>query len=808
MAAPLVAGLLKGLLGAGARGAVAGAGRSSLMSGVRAGAKGGLRQGMRNTVRGGAFGGKGKGGGLTRRNNESAIVRSENGGLSVQGRTIQEGGALTPSMGPKSKKSSAIVKTGPVKNNVLGLLEQIKKTADGILEVEVKELDNDNKEYKETKKEKDKERKLLEAEKRDEEEEKQEAKKAKKGRARKNPVVSAAKKGIGNILGFLFDIFKDLILYKVLDWISDPKNTEKVKQLVEFIGMIPKVFSFVWDNFLGPWAKFAGQLFSGGFQIIGAFFNVVKDLITLKWLTNPREFMNTLLEIPKTLLRVIPGILGSILDALSFGVIGKIGDLVSGLFNNPLQGINLNSVKDMLGDAGNFVKGLLGNAWNGITGFFGGLFGGGKPPEPPKPPKQQAQQPATAPSTPTTTPVTPGAPPKTPGAASATSQQPTAKAKEAKSTIASLKESEEKFKNLVGNKGTGETIRFKNVGSFVSGRGLFGAGEDKYFDPSGYPLSEGEFMSTLAAQRTRLGRVSQEKEDVAVKTSTDGSMSDASGKARSNADTAGLAAIASDFSVDGAVDTFLDSKPPAGGNPYNMVVTSKMGSRSLALSPGMHMGIDIASSGGPAKTLGVPLQAFTDGTITAVGVEGGYGNYVAWTDTAGIEHFYAHMKSPSPYKAGDKVKAGTKIGEVGDTGRGTGPHLHWEASTKPGDTGMPKSAVLSRFNPLTKYAHTAPFGGSIKPAEGSVTPPAPATSPPTSSPTTPSKNLGSVPSRTGSNLNSVEQESRSLSTTPASADRTVVNNLESSRNSVNTTEGYIDSTLPTSGLWAIYSLAI
>jgi len=83
-----------------------------------------------------------RGGRIVRQTNDSAIVRSENGGLAVPGRTIQEGGALTSSLGPTSQKSTAIVKTGPSKNNVLGLLEQIKKTTDQILEVEVKELDN------------------------------------------------------------------------------------------------------------------------------------------------------------------------------------------------------------------------------------------------------------------------------------------------------------------------------------------------------------------------------------------------------------------------------------------------------------------------------------------------------------------------------------------------------------------------------------------------------------------------------------------------------------------------------------------
>ena len=138
----------------------------------------------------------------------------------------------------------------------------------------------------------------------------------------------------------------------------------------------------------------------------------------------------------------------------------------------------------------------------------------------------------------------------------------------------------------------------------------------------------------------------------------------------------------------------------------NVEITSRMGMRGLALSPGMHMGVDIA---GP---LGTPLIAFTDGKVTATGWQGGYGNYVAWVDSFGTEHFYAHMRGQAMVSPGQQVKKGTKLGEMGSTGRSSGPHLHWEVANRVGDTGMSKSAVLSRFDPLSKYPSTAPFGGA------------------------------------------------------------------------------------------------
>lgn len=118
-----------------------------------------------------------------------------------------------------------------------------------------------------------------------------------------------------------------------------------------------------------------------------------------------------------------------------------------------------------------------------------------------------------------------------------------------------------------------------------------------------------------------------------------------------------------------------------------------------------HRGRDIAAPSGTG------LQVASDSVITDKGVDGGYGNYIVFKDSNGIEHLYGHMLEASPYNKGDQVSAGTVIGRVGSTGRSTGPHLHWEVSRVMGEVGRPRSNVI---DPLEiGFPAQAPFTGKV-----------------------------------------------------------------------------------------------
>lgn len=85
-----------------------------------------------------------------------------------------------------------------------------------------------------------------------------------------------------------------------------------------------------------------------------------------------------------------------------------------------------------------------------------------------------------------------------------------------------------------------------------------------------------------------------------------------------------------------------------------------------------HEGIDFTA------TIGTDIYATGDGVVTMVErARGGYGNCITINHGFGYETVYAHL-SKMNVRRGEKVKRGHIIGHVGNTGKSTSPHLHYE----------------------------------------------------------------------------------------------------------------------------------
>ena len=107
--------------------------------------------------------------------------------------------------------------------------------------------------------------------------------------------------------------------------------------------------------------------------------------------------------------------------------------------------------------------------------------------------------------------------------------------------------------------------------------------------------------------------------------------------------------------------------------PVTGTVTDGFGYRDHPIDGDMrfHYGVDMEANSGDV------ICSFADGMVTAVGESSDLGKYITVLHGNDYTTLYAHCSRITASSA-QQVKAGDPIAEVGDTGRTTGPHLHFE----------------------------------------------------------------------------------------------------------------------------------
>lgn len=112
---------------------------------------------------------------------------------------------------------------------------------------------------------------------------------------------------------------------------------------------------------------------------------------------------------------------------------------------------------------------------------------------------------------------------------------------------------------------------------------------------------------------------------------------------------------------------------PVGKPVWSYWVTSEYGTRSdpFKKTKARHKGVDLASR------TGNKIKIKARGKVITAGVSGGYGNLVVVDHGNGFQTKYAHLNKIY-VKKGQYLEYDDTIGEVGTTGRSTGPHLHYE----------------------------------------------------------------------------------------------------------------------------------
>ncbi len=121
------------------------------------------------------------------------------------------------------------------------------------------------------------------------------------------------------------------------------------------------------------------------------------------------------------------------------------------------------------------------------------------------------------------------------------------------------------------------------------------------------------------------------------------------------------------------------ARPEAGSGYYMRPISGR-------LTQGYHGRYRALDYGAP---VGTPIWASASGTVIAsrTGWNGGYGTMIIISHNNGTQTLYAHM-SRLDVSVGQQVSKGQTIGLSGNTGRSTGPHLHWEIR---GGIDIPKS---------------------------------------------------------------------------------------------------------------------
>ncbi|EPR45001.1 Peptidase M23 [Desulfococcus multivorans DSM 2059] len=133
--------------------------------------------------------------------------------------------------------------------------------------------------------------------------------------------------------------------------------------------------------------------------------------------------------------------------------------------------------------------------------------------------------------------------------------------------------------------------------------------------------------------------------------------------------------------------------------PVKGTMTSVFGSRKSPFTgeSEFHKGVDIAAKSGTV------VVAPADGRITMAEYNGSYGKMMVIDHGYGVLTRYAHLSRFLKEK-GDKVKRGEKIARIGNTGRSTGPHLHYEVRLN----GMPVDPqnyfMNSDHDPVVSYS--------------------------------------------------------------------------------------------------------
>ncbi|MCU0298137.1 MAG: M23 family metallopeptidase [Candidatus Nanopelagicales bacterium] len=132
------------------------------------------------------------------------------------------------------------------------------------------------------------------------------------------------------------------------------------------------------------------------------------------------------------------------------------------------------------------------------------------------------------------------------------------------------------------------------------------------------------------------------------------------------ATTASLDIVGSDINYTAAAEAEQMATPTR-----NFKISARFGQSGPMWSSGQHSGLDFAAPEGTT------IRAAESGRVVSSGPAGAYGNLIEIAHGDGTRTRYAHL-SDIDVRVGETVKRNQHIGDLGNTGNSSGPHLHFE----------------------------------------------------------------------------------------------------------------------------------
>lgn len=143
----------------------------------------------------------------------------------------------------------------------------------------------------------------------------QETKGNKDKKTKENPVVKGAMKGLGGLVGFFGDLFKWFIGYKIVEWVSKPENTKKVKDFAKLFlgifGFISNVVGFGIDKLMSGLSHLVD---GGGITRVFGALEMIVGFFTLKWLLNPTKIISDIKFVGDIFTKIIPNTINGVLN--------------------------------------------------------------------------------------------------------------------------------------------------------------------------------------------------------------------------------------------------------------------------------------------------------------------------------------------------------------------------------------------------------------------------------------------------------------------------------------------------------------